>query len=51
MVSPIKKDLEYHRREAAKLREEIKVLNDKQHGLLNELYNKFKMVLWLLVKM
>ena len=37
MVSPIKKDLEYHKREAAKLREEIKILNDKQHGLLNEL--------------
>ena len=37
LISPIKKDLDYHKREANKLREEIKILNDKQHGLLNEL--------------
>ena len=37
MVFPYKKDLEYHKREVGKLREEIKILNDKQHTLLNEL--------------
>lgn len=35
MVGPLRKDLEYHKRESAKLRDEIKILNDKQHGLLN----------------
>lgn len=37
LLFPWKKDLEYHKREVGKLREEIKILNDKQHGLLNEL--------------
>ena len=37
MIFPYKKDLEYHKREVGKLREEIKILNDKQHSLLNEL--------------
>lgn len=37
MIFPYKKDLEYHKREVGKLREEVKVLNDKQHSLLNEL--------------
>jgi len=35
LISPMKKDMEYHKREANKLREEIKILNDKQHSLLN----------------
>lgn len=33
----MKKDLDYHKKDGTKLREEIKILNDKQHGLLNEL--------------
>lgn len=37
MVAPVRKDLEFQKREGMKLREEVKVLNDKQHGLLNEL--------------
>ena len=37
LISPVKKDLDYHKREANKLREEIKILNDKQHTLLTEL--------------
>lgn len=37
LISPVKKDLDYHKRESNKLREEIKILNDKQHSLLNEL--------------
>lgn len=29
--------MEYNRRETAKLRDDIKAMNDKQHSLLNEL--------------
>ena len=29
--------MEYSKREVTKLRDEIKILNDKQHSLLNEL--------------
>ena len=35
LLFPYKKDLEYHRKEVNKLRDEIKILNDKQHSLLN----------------
>jgi progesterone-induced-blocking factor 1 len=37
LLFPWKKDMEYNKREVTKLREEVKILNDKQHGLLNEL--------------
>ena len=37
MLGPIKKDLEHHKRAESQLRDEIKILNDKQHSLLNEL--------------
>ena len=37
LIYPYKKDMEYSKRDVTKLREEIKILNDKQHSLLNEL--------------
>ena len=37
LIAPVKKDMDYHKRECTKLRDEVKILNDKQHSLLNEL--------------
>ena len=37
LIYPYKKDMEYSKRDVTKLRDEIKILNDKQHSLLNEL--------------
>lgn len=37
MLYPYKKDLEFHKKEVGKLREDVKMMNDKQHSLLNEL--------------
>lgn len=35
LIYPYKKELEYNKKEVSKLREEAKIVNDKQHSLLN----------------